>query len=157
MAYETLFMDFTKFDGLIPAVIQDDVSNEVLMVGFMNQEALDRTVATGFATFFSRTRGKAVDEGRDVRATACASSGSSSIATRTRCSCGSRGWVTGTSATRAIEPVLAVATMSDVEGSVCITQRSRGPTPRSLSRGDFAPRSGRRRFSMQLKQTCPTS
>ncbi len=52
------FMDFTKLDGLIPAVIQDDVSNEVLMVGFMNQEALDRTVATGFATFFSRTRGK---------------------------------------------------------------------------------------------------
>ena len=51
-------MDFTKLDGLVPAVIQDDVSNEVLMVGFMNQEALDRTVATGFATFFSRTRGK---------------------------------------------------------------------------------------------------
>ncbi len=51
-------MDFTKLDGLIPAVMQDDVSNEVLMVGFMNQEALDRTVATGFATFFSRTRGK---------------------------------------------------------------------------------------------------
>ena len=38
-------MDFTKLDGLIPAVLQDDVSNEVLMVGFMNQEALDRTVA----------------------------------------------------------------------------------------------------------------
>ena len=51
-------MDFTKLDGLIPAVIQDDVSNEVLMVGFMNQEALDRTVVSGFATFFSRTRGK---------------------------------------------------------------------------------------------------
>jgi phosphoribosyl-AMP cyclohydrolase len=49
-------MDFTKLNGLIPAVIQDDTSGEVLMVGFMNQEALDRTVATGFATFFSRTR-----------------------------------------------------------------------------------------------------
>jgi phosphoribosyl-ATP pyrophosphohydrolase/phosphoribosyl-AMP cyclohydrolase len=49
-------MDFTKLDGLIPAVIQDDVTNDVLMVGFMNQEALDRTIATGFATFFSRTR-----------------------------------------------------------------------------------------------------
>jgi phosphoribosyl-AMP cyclohydrolase len=49
-------MDFTKLDGLIPAVIQDDVSNEVLMVGFMNQAALDKTVATGYATFFSRTR-----------------------------------------------------------------------------------------------------
>jgi len=50
-------MNFTKLDGLIPAVIQDDVSNEVLMVGFMNQEALDRTIASGLATFFSRTRG----------------------------------------------------------------------------------------------------
>ena len=49
-------MDFTKLDGLIPAVIQDDESNEVLMVGFMNREALDKTQASGFATFFSRTR-----------------------------------------------------------------------------------------------------
>ena len=36
-----LLLDFSKLDGLIPAVIQDDVSNEVLMVGFMNEEALD--------------------------------------------------------------------------------------------------------------------
>ena len=50
-------MDFSKLDGLIPAVIQDDDSNEVLMVGFMNQEALDKTRVSGFATFFSRTRG----------------------------------------------------------------------------------------------------
>ena len=50
-------MDFTKLDGLIPAVIQDEETNEVLMVGFMNQEAYDRTRASGFATFFSRTRG----------------------------------------------------------------------------------------------------
>lgn len=49
-------MDFSKLDGLIPAVIQDSVSGEVLMVGFMNQEALDRTLDTGFATFYSRTR-----------------------------------------------------------------------------------------------------
>jgi phosphoribosyl-ATP pyrophosphohydrolase/phosphoribosyl-AMP cyclohydrolase len=49
-------MDFSKLDGLIPAVVQDDESNEILMVGFMNQEALDRTTSTGFATFFSRTR-----------------------------------------------------------------------------------------------------
>jgi len=49
-------MDFTKLDGLVPAVIQDAESAEVLMVGFMNREALDRTVTTGFATFFSRTR-----------------------------------------------------------------------------------------------------
>jgi len=49
-------MDFTKLNGLIPAVVQDDDSNEVLMVGFMNEEALARTRASGFATFFSRTR-----------------------------------------------------------------------------------------------------
>jgi phosphoribosyl-ATP pyrophosphohydrolase/phosphoribosyl-AMP cyclohydrolase len=49
-------MDFSKLDGLIPAVIQDDDSDEVLMVGFMNQEALALTKTSGFATFFSRTR-----------------------------------------------------------------------------------------------------
>jgi phosphoribosyl-AMP cyclohydrolase len=51
-------MDFTKLDGLIPAVVQDEGTNEVLMVGFMNDEALARTRDTGFATFFSRTRGR---------------------------------------------------------------------------------------------------
>jgi phosphoribosyl-AMP cyclohydrolase len=51
-------MDFSKLDGLIPAVIQDDESNEVLMVGFMNPEALETTRRTGYATFFSRTRGQ---------------------------------------------------------------------------------------------------
>ena len=51
-------MDFTKLNGLIPAVIQDLTTNEVLMVGFMNEEALARTRATGYATFFSRTRNK---------------------------------------------------------------------------------------------------
>lgn len=51
-------MDFSKLGGLIPAVIQDDETGEVLMVGFMNQEALDRTLASGYATFFSRTRGR---------------------------------------------------------------------------------------------------
>ena len=42
--------------GLIPAVVQDDESDEVLMVGFMNDAALARTRETGFVTFFSRTR-----------------------------------------------------------------------------------------------------
>jgi phosphoribosyl-AMP cyclohydrolase len=51
-------MDFSKLDGLIPAVIQDAQSAEVLMVGFMNEEALTLTRQTGFATFFSRTRNK---------------------------------------------------------------------------------------------------
>lgn len=49
-------MDFTKLNGLIPAVIQDDASGEVLMVGFMNNEAWTRTQETGYATFFSRSR-----------------------------------------------------------------------------------------------------
>ena len=51
-------MDFSKLDGLIPAVIQDSESAEVLMVGFMNEEALELTRRTGFATFFSRSRNK---------------------------------------------------------------------------------------------------
>ena len=51
-------MDYSKLDGLIPAVIQDAETSEVLMVGFMNDVALAETRRTGFATFFSRTRGK---------------------------------------------------------------------------------------------------
>jgi phosphoribosyl-AMP cyclohydrolase len=51
-------MDYSKLDGLIPAVIQDHLTHEVLMVGFMNEQALAETRRTGFATFFSRTRGK---------------------------------------------------------------------------------------------------
>jgi phosphoribosyl-AMP cyclohydrolase len=50
-------MDYSKLDGLIPAVIQDSESSEVLMVGFMNDVALAETRRTGYATFFSRTRG----------------------------------------------------------------------------------------------------
>jgi phosphoribosyl-AMP cyclohydrolase len=49
-------MDFEKLNGLIPAVVQDDSSGEVLMVGFMNAEALALTKSSGYATFFSRTR-----------------------------------------------------------------------------------------------------
>jgi phosphoribosyl-AMP cyclohydrolase len=51
-------MDYTKLNGLIPAVIQDADSSEVLMVGFMNEAALAETRRTGYATFFSRTRAK---------------------------------------------------------------------------------------------------
>jgi phosphoribosyl-AMP cyclohydrolase len=51
-------MDYTKLDGLIPAVIQDAETSEVLMVGFMNETAFAETRRTGFATFFSRTRNK---------------------------------------------------------------------------------------------------
>ena len=49
-------MDYSKLNGLIPAVIQDADTSEVLMVGFMNDVALAKTRETGFATFFSRTR-----------------------------------------------------------------------------------------------------
>ena len=51
-------MDYSKLDGLIPAVVQDAASAEVLMVGFMNELALAETRRTGFATFFSRSRNK---------------------------------------------------------------------------------------------------
>jgi phosphoribosyl-AMP cyclohydrolase len=50
------FMDFSKLDGLIPAVVQDHKTSEVLMVGFMNEEAWEVTRRTGYVTFFSRTR-----------------------------------------------------------------------------------------------------
>lgn len=49
-------IDFEKMDGLVPAIIQDANSLKVLMLGFMNQEAYDKTLATGKVTFFSRTR-----------------------------------------------------------------------------------------------------
>ncbi len=49
-------LDFNKLDGLIPAVVQDQISGEVLMVGFMNPEAWETTLRTGKATFWSRTR-----------------------------------------------------------------------------------------------------
>jgi phosphoribosyl-AMP cyclohydrolase len=49
-------MDFSKLDGLVPAVVQDQASGEVLMVGFMNDDAWRITLASGYVTFFSRTR-----------------------------------------------------------------------------------------------------
>ena len=48
--------DFDKLGGLLPAVVQDSRNGEVLMVGFMNREALDRTLEGGYVTFYSRTR-----------------------------------------------------------------------------------------------------
>lgn len=49
-------MDFSKLNGLVPAVVQDAVTRDVLMVAFMNDEAFTKTRETGYATFFSRTR-----------------------------------------------------------------------------------------------------
>jgi len=51
-------LDFTKSDGLVTAVIQDHQTGRVLMVGFMNEEAFRKTVESGFATFYSRSRKK---------------------------------------------------------------------------------------------------
>ena len=51
-------MDFSKLGGLIPAVVQDAATGEVLMVGFMNEDALASTRSSGYATFFSRTRNR---------------------------------------------------------------------------------------------------
>ncbi len=51
-------LDFSKLDGLIAAIIQDHLTGRVLMLGFMNEEAFRRTVETGYATFFSRSRNK---------------------------------------------------------------------------------------------------
>lgn len=48
--------DFTKGNGLIPAVIQDAITGDVLMVGWMNQEAYSATCSSGEVTFFSRSR-----------------------------------------------------------------------------------------------------
>jgi phosphoribosyl-ATP pyrophosphohydrolase/phosphoribosyl-AMP cyclohydrolase len=49
-------IDFDKMQGLAPAIVQDAASGEVLMLGFMNQAALDATLRTGRVTFYSRTR-----------------------------------------------------------------------------------------------------
>jgi phosphoribosyl-ATP pyrophosphohydrolase/phosphoribosyl-AMP cyclohydrolase len=49
-------LDFEKMAGLLPAVVQNSSDGEILMVGFMNREALDRTLEQGYVTFFSRTR-----------------------------------------------------------------------------------------------------
>ena len=51
-------LDFDKLGGLIPAVVQNASDGEVLMVGFMNPEAVARTLTGGYVTFFSRTRQK---------------------------------------------------------------------------------------------------
>lgn len=52
----TINLDFSKLDGLVPAVVQDHLTGEVLMVAFMNAEAWQTTLDTGKATFYSRSR-----------------------------------------------------------------------------------------------------
>lgn len=48
--------DFVKMNGLVPAIVQDYKTREVLMLGFMNPEAWEATLSTGKATFYSRSR-----------------------------------------------------------------------------------------------------
>jgi len=55
---KTLQLDFKKLNGLIPVVIQDNTTLQVLMVGFMNEEALGKTQDEGRVTFFSRTKNR---------------------------------------------------------------------------------------------------
>jgi phosphoribosyl-AMP cyclohydrolase len=54
----TVKIAFEKYNGLVPAIIQDQATGEVLMLGFMNEEALAETQRTGQAVFFSRSRNK---------------------------------------------------------------------------------------------------
>ncbi len=51
-------IDFKKGDGLVPAIIQDNITLQVLMVGYMNEEAYDQTVREGKVTFFSRSKNR---------------------------------------------------------------------------------------------------
>jgi phosphoribosyl-ATP pyrophosphohydrolase/phosphoribosyl-AMP cyclohydrolase len=58
-------IDFDKLGGLIPACIQDEHSMQVLMVGFMNKEALEKTLQTNKVTFFSRTKNRLWTKGEE--------------------------------------------------------------------------------------------
>ena len=49
-------VDFEKGNGLVPAIVQDAISGEVLMLGYMNEESLRKTLETGLATYWSRSR-----------------------------------------------------------------------------------------------------
>lgn len=51
-------LNFNKTDGLVPAIVQDYETGEILMLAFMNQEAWEATLSTGKATYFSRSRQK---------------------------------------------------------------------------------------------------
>ena len=60
-----LSIDFDKMDGLVPAIIQDADTAKVLMLGFMNREAYDKTMETGKVTFYSRTRKRLWTKGEE--------------------------------------------------------------------------------------------
>jgi phosphoribosyl-AMP cyclohydrolase len=54
----TIKLDFNKLDGLVPAIVQDFETGQVLMLAFMNAQAWETTLTTGKATYYSRTRNK---------------------------------------------------------------------------------------------------
>ena len=58
-------LDFEKMGGLIPAIIQDSYTQKVLMLGFMNEEAYNKTIETGKVTFFSRTKNRLWTKGEE--------------------------------------------------------------------------------------------
>jgi phosphoribosyl-ATP pyrophosphohydrolase/phosphoribosyl-AMP cyclohydrolase len=58
-------LDFNKMGGLIPAIIQDDQTNKVLMLGYMNEEALAKTQEIGKVTFFSRSKQRLWTKGEE--------------------------------------------------------------------------------------------
>src|SRR5574344_2711344 len=58
-------LDYSKLNGLVPAIIQDATTGKVLMLGFMNEEALAKTVETKLVTFFSRTKTRLWTKGEE--------------------------------------------------------------------------------------------
>jgi phosphoribosyl-ATP pyrophosphohydrolase/phosphoribosyl-AMP cyclohydrolase len=58
MSNETVTIDFEKMDGLVPGIVQDARTGEVLMLGFLNPISYAKTLESGFVTFWSRTRQK---------------------------------------------------------------------------------------------------
>jgi phosphoribosyl-ATP pyrophosphohydrolase/phosphoribosyl-AMP cyclohydrolase len=58
-------LDFAKGNGMVPAIIQDAVTNKVLMLGYMNEEAYEKTVTTKQVTFFSRTKNRLWTKGEE--------------------------------------------------------------------------------------------
>jgi phosphoribosyl-ATP pyrophosphohydrolase/phosphoribosyl-AMP cyclohydrolase len=58
-------LDFGKMNGLVPAIIQDNVTCKVLMLGYMNKDAYEKTLETGKVTFFSRTKNRLWTKGEE--------------------------------------------------------------------------------------------
>jgi phosphoribosyl-AMP cyclohydrolase / phosphoribosyl-ATP pyrophosphohydrolase len=62
---EKFEIDFDKMDGLVPAIIQDNITRRVLMLGFMNKEAYEKTLELGKVTFYSRTKKRLWTKGEE--------------------------------------------------------------------------------------------